>query len=497
MLLVLLCCAAALLGFAAAEAAGAEPAVAGPVAAGSAIAEPVAAGSAIAEPVAAGSAIAGPVAAGSAIAGPVAAGSAIAGPVAAEPASAEPVDADPADAVGQVLDDWHAAAAAADAERYFGHFTPDGVFMGTDATERWTAAEFREWARPYFERGRAWSFKAVKRHVVVRDGIAWFDEELDTPNLGPCRGTGTLVLDDAGVWRIAHYNLSIPIPNPIADDVVEMVAGRIPAPSTAPLDVEIMSFNIRYGTAKDGPNGWVHRSEMVLDVLRERGPDIVGLQEALQFQLDEIEEALPWFSHVGVGRDDGKTAGEFAAILYDERRFSVAGEGTFWFSSTPDTPGSMSYGNQLPRICTWAKLTDRVTGRSLYVYNLHLDYAAAESRMPSVRQLMERIEADATDAPVVITGDFNMDESAPEVRLITDRPADAALRWVDSYRVLFPDRALSGTFGNFRGNRNHWKVDFVFVPAAAQVVSAEIVHDNMNGRYPSDHFPVTTRLRIE
>ena len=122
-------------------------------------------------------------------------------------------------AVSAVLDDWHRAAAQADEARYFGHFTPTAVFLGTDATERWTRDAFRVWAKPFFARGKAWSFQAVSRHVSFSpDGtVAWFDEALDTPNMGPCRGSGVL-LQQEGAWKIAQYNLSLPIPNDLMKD---------------------------------------------------------------------------------------------------------------------------------------------------------------------------------------------------------------------------------------------------------------------------------------
>lgn len=121
--------------------------------------------------------------------------------------------------VAAVVDDWHAAAAAADESRYFGHFAPDGVFLGTDGGERWPVAEFRRFAHPYFAKGKAWSFRAHSRHVAFSpDGsVAWFDEALTTPNLGPARGSGVLVRS-GGVWKIAQYNLSIPIPNDLTSD---------------------------------------------------------------------------------------------------------------------------------------------------------------------------------------------------------------------------------------------------------------------------------------
>lgn len=114
--------------------------------------------------------------------------------------------------VARVLDDWHDAAAHADEARYFGHFAEGAVFLGTDATERWTVPEFRAYAHPRFASGRAWSFHAVRRAITFTDGVAWFDEDLATERLGPARGSGVLVRSGA-TWKIAHYDLSIPIPN--------------------------------------------------------------------------------------------------------------------------------------------------------------------------------------------------------------------------------------------------------------------------------------------
>lgn len=131
--------------------------------------------------------------------------------------------------VHAVLDDWHKAAADADFERYFNHFHSDSsIFMGTDATERWTVPEFKAYAKPHFDKGDAWNFSPVERHLYFSDNgmTAWFDESLDTPNLGPARGTGVLIKEDT-TWKIAHYNLSITIPNAIADTVVKQVEEAI------------------------------------------------------------------------------------------------------------------------------------------------------------------------------------------------------------------------------------------------------------------------------
>lgn len=147
------------------------------------------------------------------------------------PASGGAVDAE----VARVLDDWHEAAAKADEERYFAHFAEGGVFLGTDMTERWTVPAFRKYAHPHFAKGKAWTMRATRREITFVGGAAWFDEDLETARLGPARGSGVLVRDEAGKWKIAQYNLSIPIPNEKFADVRALIDGAPkPAPSPSP-----------------------------------------------------------------------------------------------------------------------------------------------------------------------------------------------------------------------------------------------------------------------
>jgi ketosteroid isomerase-like protein len=130
--------------------------------------------------------------------------------------------------INHVIDDWHKAAAEADESRYFAHMTADAVFLGTDASERWDATSFRAFAHPYFAKGKAWTFTPRERHVMVspRGDVAWFDEKLDSASYGDVRGSGVLV-KVGNEWKIAHYNLTIPIPNALATKVVEMIRGRL------------------------------------------------------------------------------------------------------------------------------------------------------------------------------------------------------------------------------------------------------------------------------
>ena len=137
-------------------------------------------------------------------------------------AHVRPDDAGAREAIGRELDGFHGAAARADEEQYFAHFAPDAVFVGTDASERWDVPAFRAYAHPHFARGKAWSFRGVRRTITVRGDVAWFEEDLETENLGPARGSGVLVRSGPR-WLIEQYVLSIPIPNQRFREVRELL----------------------------------------------------------------------------------------------------------------------------------------------------------------------------------------------------------------------------------------------------------------------------------
>ncbi len=263
-------------------------------------------------------------------------------------------------------------------------------------------------------------------------------------------------------------------------------------------ELSLLSFNIRYGAAPDGANAWANRADFVAGVIREAGADVVGLQEALRGQLDHLAAALPRYAEVGVGRDDGRTRGEHATILYDRARFAVDESGTFWLSETPETPGSMHWGNRITRICTWARLVEKATGRAVYVYNTHLDHESQQSRERSVRLIAERIGARTHTDPAVVMGDFNAGEENPAVLLLLGGTGVPPVpMFQDSFRALHPDEDEVGTFNAFRlGNTGGAKIDYVFVPAEADVLEAAIIRTEREGRYPSDHFPVFARIRL-
>ena len=171
-----------------------------------------------------------------------------------------------------VLDELHRAASDADHEVYFGLFTENAVFLGTDKTERWPLAEFERLYRPYMEGGRGWTYVVRDRNVTVRGDVAWFDERLSNEAYGHCRGSGVLERID-GRWKIAQYNLTFPVPNEIARDVVEMIR-------------EEESRVLRVLTLAIGPD---HPSDAALQQLVEKyQPDVVGLKGSGVDRVDRV-----------------------------------------------------------------------------------------------------------------------------------------------------------------------------------------------------------------
>ncbi len=264
------------------------------------------------------------------------------------------------------------------------------------------------------------------------------------------------------------------------------------------LQVEAMSFNIRYGSANDGDDAWPLRRGMVFDLIRRFGGDFVGVQEALIGQVTELGKALPEYGMVSRTRLVDPKKGEAVPVLYrrDRWRLDPQEQGTFWLSDTPEVPASTTWGNEIPRIVTWARFVEKATGRAVYVYNVHLDHRSEPSRQQSAKLLASRIAKRKHHDPVILTGDFNAAESSFAIRYLTGAEGPTPTRLVDTYRVVHPDETVVGTFGGFTGRDDGAKIDYVFVLPGAAVVGAEINRENRDGRYPSDHYPVSAEIKL-
>ncbi|MBL8990791.1 MAG: endonuclease/exonuclease/phosphatase family protein [Phycisphaerae bacterium] len=271
-------------------------------------------------------------------------------------------------------------------------------------------------------------------------------------------------------------------------------------------DWTVVTFNIRYGTAPDGDNAWPNRRELVLETIRTLDPDVLCVQEALRDQLDDIRRALPEFGEAGAGRDDGKQAGEYAAILYRRDRLRLDSEKTFWLSPTPDQPGSRGWGASLPRVCTTALLVERRSGAMLQVFNTHLDHQSAAARAHGAELIGRAIHLSRmVGVPVVLAGDLNEGEAGPVVSYLTGRSerategggrAEASPRLADTFRTVKPDESPAGTYHAFKGDGSGPKIDFVLADRSVPVLDAGIDRRDWQGRYASDHFAVWARLRI-
>ena len=277
---------------------------------------------------------------------------------------------------------------------------------------------------------------------------------------------------------------------PAAPAAAPEVAEKTPVPASS---LRVLSFNIRYQNSGDKENrSWDVRKELAAKLVTEDKADLIGYQEALRPQLDDLAQRVSGYEEIGVGRDDGKTKGEYSPLWIKKDRFAVVESGTFWLSETPDVPNSKSWGNQITRICTWAKLSEKPNGRTVYFYNVHLDHQSQEARLKGSQQVLQHIASHTSGNPWVLTGDFNAGEDNPVITGIKASP----LQPIDSWRQLHPDIPAneSGTFHTFVGNHNEAKIDYVFVPATTKILEAAILHDNRDGTYPSDHFPIRATI---
>ena len=265
--------------------------------------------------------------------------------------------------------------------------------------------------------------------------------------------------------------------------------------------VQAMTFNIRVDTILDGFNGWSGRRDMVCAVISDCRPDILGLQEALKHQVDDILEAIEGYEVIGVGRKDGKTKGEYSCILYRTDRFEPIDSGTFWLSNRPETPGSLTWGGLCSRICTWGRFVNKWTGRAFYVYNTHLDHFSQGSREKSVQLIARRLRARSHQDPFIVTGDFNAGEKNEAIRYLKGRTVNgfgkSPVAMVDTFRIVHPRRENVGTRAGFSSALDGNKIDYILAGPYMRVLEADIVRRDWGGRYPSDHFPVTATLLIE
>jgi endonuclease/exonuclease/phosphatase family metal-dependent hydrolase len=257
--------------------------------------------------------------------------------------------------------------------------------------------------------------------------------------------------------------------------------------------LRVMTFNIRYNEPKDGVNAWTNRKQKVADVIRFHKADLVGVQEALIGQLEDLEKLLPAFSWCGVGRTDGKNGGEFSAILYRKDRFKLLECKTFWLSPTPDVAGSKGWDAALPRIVTWARFRDNRTKKVFYHFNTHFDHMGVKARLESAKMIIGRIKTVSAGTRSILTGDLNVKEDTEAYKTLA--AADSGLR---DARYISRNGHFGGTstFNGFKELQPANKIDYIFVTPGVDVLEHGVLSDKWDGLWASDHLPVLAEVEL-
>ena len=246
------------------------------------------------------------------------------------------------------------------------------------------------------------------------------------------------------------------------------------------------TFNVRYDNPGDKLNSWKYRRDTVCGFIRARGLDIVGMQEVLHNQLEDLKAGLPGYAAVGVGRDDGKQAGEYSPLFYRTDKFELLDSSTFWLSQYPDSAGFIGWDGACTRIATWAKLRDRATGKVFMAVNTHFDHVGTEARRQSARLIRQKMDSLAGGRKRILTGDFNVSDQSEAYRILQ---ADPSLR--DAWRAAERLDGVAYTFHDFGRllPDGRAKIDFVFVSPSFRVAGSSIPAENPSGGFLSDHNP--------
>ena len=280
------------------------------------------------------------------------------------------------------------------------------------------------------------------------------------------------------------------------------------------------SYNIRLKVSSDSIAGnvWAKRCQVICDQVNFMSPDIFGAQEVLHVQLVDLLAGLDGYDYIGVGRDDGKTRGEYAAIFYKTDRLRLLDQGNFWISETPDRPG-LGLDAACIRICTWGRFAAQTAtdDEAFYFFNLHMDHVGVTARREGAKLIVRKIREIAKDAPVIVTGDFNVDQNDEIYSIFTE---SGILK--DSYLATRLRFAENGTFNSFDTDLyTDSRIDHIFVSPSTRVDSYGVLtnsywipNDNSDARLkghdapqqidfskysrrqPSDHYPVFVRINV-
>lgn len=287
----------------------------------------------------------------------------------------------------------------------------------------------------------------------------------------------------------------VPISNSAKNEMFSFILNEVQNSNSNSL--RMMTYNIRFDNPADGVHAWPNRKELVASVIRFHKADIIGVQEALEYQIQDLMELLPGYDWVGVGRnEDG--GGEFSAILYRSSVVAVKAAQTFWLSESPDEPGSKSWDSSLPRIATWAHFVTSSDGRELFVLNTHFDHRGEQARLESARLIKEQVSKLANGLPVIVMGDLNATSEQPPLVLLSDTPLSDGRSLRDGFvHSIVPHHGPASTWTGFTKIAADRRIDYIFASEDLPIHYHAILTDKLEDRYPSDHLPVLVEVELK
>lgn len=278
--------------------------------------------------------------------------------------------------------------------------------------------------------------------------------------------------------------------------MVSVCCSNLFAQNTVP-EIRVMTYNIRYANNNPG-EAWSERKDKVISIIQLAKPDILGVQEALKIQLDDLINLLKNYEVIGIGRDDGKDGGEFSAILFDKEKLSVVKHNTFWLSETPDVP-SKGWDAAYPRICTWAEFKLKENGQTFYCFNTHFDHIGINARNNSAELILEKISEKKNG--IILMGDFNSNDTSYVYKKLTGsaQGENNSFSLIDSKLISengsYGDNITFNGFGNSIVEGNG--IDYIFVSKGFTVKNHYTLGEKIDNHYPSDHMPVLIDLILE
>ena len=257
-------------------------------------------------------------------------------------------------------------------------------------------------------------------------------------------------------------------------------------------NIALMTFNIRYDEPHDLENNWQYRRDAMIGMISDYKPAFLGIQEGLAHQVTFIDSSLAEYKYIGVGRDDGRTRGEFSAIFYNTSQFECIKSGTFWLSETPDTV-SIGWDAAYTRICTYGLFMHKATRERLWVFNTHFDHLGKVARKNSAQLILDQIDhlTDDYRFPVVLMGDFNATPEEESMQIILQKMPDAL--GVSALPLTGP----KGTFNSFRTDITpDRRIDYVFIKYLQVLSYAHLEEKTVDNRWISDHLPVLAMISL-